>query len=126
MMLAKQPYLIRALNEWILDNHMTPHLLVNADVEGVKVPKQFIEDGKIVLNISPNSVRKLEIGNEFVLFSTRFGGNPFYIRVPVRSVLAIYAKENGMGMIFPEEEPGSDSEMENFNPEKSAHLKLVK
>lgn len=133
-MTSKRPYLLRAINEWILDNGNTPHLLVDANAEGVEVPLQYVQDGKIVLNISPNAVRELEIGNELVLFNARFGGRVFYLRIPVGSVLAVYAKENGMGIIFPEEESEAEpetsaetkSEPKNTALEKAPHLKLVK
>lgn len=137
-MTSKRPYLLRAINEWILDNGNTPHLLVDANAEGVEVPMQYVQDGKIVLNISPNAVRELEISNELVLFNARFGGRVFYIRIPVRNVLAVYAKENGMGIIFPDEENETDSETgaeanpetnpetKNTALEKAPHLKLVK
>ena len=93
-MISSRPYLLRAINDWILDNGYTPHLLVDAMAAGVEVPLQYVRDGKIVLNISPNAVRELEISNELVLFNARFGGRLFYIRIPIDSVLAVYAREN--------------------------------
>lgn len=124
-MISKRPYLLRAINEWILDNGNTPHLLVNAIAEGVEVPVQYVQDGKIVLNISPHAVKELEISNELVSFNARFGGQPVSVCIPVRSVLAIYAKENGMGIVFPEEE--EDVDIKDTAPlEKTPHLKLVK
>lgn len=131
-MTSKRPYLLRAINDWILDNGDTPHLLVDADAEGVQVPTQYVQDGKIVLNISPNAVKDLDIGNELVLFNARFGGQPVSVRIPVRSVLAIYAKENGMGIVFPEEEEQEEAATDLDNNrdapplEKAPHLKLVK
>ena len=124
MATPKRPYLLRAINEWILDNLMTPHILVDTMADNVKVPKQFIENGRIVLNISPNAVKDLSIGNDLLLCSARFGGKSCDISVPIRNVLAIYAKENGMGIVFPEDEIGPDPAS---NPlEKAPHLKLVK
>ena len=103
-MSSNRPYLIRALYDWIVDNDMTPHLLVDAEGNGVVVPQQFVQDGRIVLNISPGAVQDLEIGNQEILLSARFGGMAMDVRVPPRAVLGIYAKENGRGMLFPEEE----------------------
>jgi len=118
------------MNEWILDNGNTPHILVDALAEGVEVPGQYVKDGKIVLNISPNAVRELELGNEQVLFNARFDGRVFNIRIPVKYVLAVYAKENGMGIVFPEEEMETEVETKvepkNITLEKAPHLKLVK
>ena len=127
-MTSKRPYLLRAINEWILDNGDTPHLLVDADAEGVQVPVQYVQDGKIVLNISPNAVKELEIANDVVLFNARFGGQPVSVRIPIQGVLAIYAKENGMGIVFPEEEEVADANnAKDASPlEKAPHLKLVK
>ncbi|MDT8403517.1 ClpXP protease specificity-enhancing factor [Sulfuriflexus sp.] len=105
---SSRPYLIRALYEWIVDNDMTPYLLVNAMDENVRVPEQFIEDGKIVLNISPTATQGLGLGNELIEFSARFSGAEMTVSVPSMSVLAIYARENGQGMMFAEEEGGSD------------------
>ena len=127
-MTPNRPYLLRALNEWILDNDMTPHIVVDAKSAGVEVPSHFIDNGKIVLNISPIAVRGLEIVNDQISFSARFGGNPYQIKVPVQSVLAIYAKENGKGMIFHQEEYQEDvgvREMDS-SQDKKPHLKIVK
>lgn len=126
-MTSKRPYLLRAINEWIVDNGLTPHILVNALAEDVQVPQQFIEDGKIVLNISPSAVRELEIGNDSLSFNARFGGRFFNLYIPINSVLAVYAKENGVGVVFPEEEPGPEPGTAGKEPlEKAPHLKLVK
>jgi stringent starvation protein B len=102
-MISLKPYLIRAIYDWIVDNSFTPYLLVNANGEGVTVPRQYVQDGKIVLNLRPQAVHGLSLGNQNVTFSARFGGNPMKVDIPVRSVLAIYAQENGKGMIFDEE-----------------------
>ena len=106
---SSRPYLIRALYEWIVDNDLTPYILVNALTEGVKVPEQFIEDGKIVLNINPNATQGLVLGNQFIEFSARFSGAEMMVSVPTMSVLAIYARENGQGMMFAEDEDGEPS-----------------
>jgi len=126
MATPKRPYLLRAINEWILDNLMTPHILVDTMADNVKVPKQFIENGRIVLNISPNAVKDLSIGNDLLLCSARFGGKSCDISVPIRNVLAIYAKENGMGIVFHEEEDGPGQDPAGNRQDKAPHLKLVK
>jgi len=95
------PYFIRALNEWILDNNCTPYLVVDATMDGVDVPRDFVNDGQIVLNISPNAVRELEVGTDWVLFRGRFKGVAYNISVPIKAVLGVVAKENGEGMWFP-------------------------
>jgi len=102
-MTTSRPYLLRALNEWIVDNNLTSHIVVDANQENVIVPKDYIESGKIVLNISPFAVQDLMIDNEFVTFSARFSGKPMNIEVPTMAVMAIYAKENGQGMVFADE-----------------------
>lgn len=107
-MSPSRPYLIRAINEWIIDNGQTPYLLINADHPGVEVPRQFVDEGKIVLNINPSAVAGLELGNEYVLFSARFQGRAWEIVIPVPAVLAIYAQENGRGMMFNEDEYGPE------------------
>ena len=124
-MTSNRPYLLRALYEWILDNDMTPHILVDATVEGLDIPAQYVEDGKIVLNILPSAVHHLELSNEKVSFDARFSGKSCHIIVPVSAVIAIYARENGKGLIFPEEV--MDSKSDNTNePNPKLHLKVVK
>src|SRR5690606_15100161 len=104
-MTSSRHYMIRALYEWIVDNNCTPYMLVNAFGEGVEVPQQHVnKDGQIILNISPVSVVGLDLGDEAIAFSARFGGVPMQIYVPVHSVMGIYARENGQGMVF-EAEP---------------------
>lgn len=103
-MTSSRPYFIRALHEWIVDNQLTPHLMVNATAPGVAVPEQYVRDGKIVLNVSPDAVMGLTMTNEWVNFEARFSGVPHQIRLPVMAIEAIYAVENGRGMVF-EQEP---------------------
>lgn len=110
---SSRPYLIRALYEWIVDNDCTPHLLVNADYPGVQVPSQFVSDGQIVLNVSPTAVRELALNNDAVSFEGRFGGVAHSLHVPAPAVLAIYARENGQGMVFDQEPPPVQSEVED-------------
>lgn len=101
-MTSSRPYLIRALYEWIVDNEMTPYIVVDASMEGLVVPTQYVQDGQIVLNISPRAVEKLELTNTHIAFSARFGGAALNVWVPPKAVLAIYARENGEGMMFRE------------------------
>jgi len=125
-MTSNRPYLLRALSEWILDNQLTPFLLVDAEVEGVEVPDQYIDNGKVVLNISPFAVKGIVMSNESVTFSARFGGVSYPINIPVSAILAIYAKENGMGMMFPEESPDNKVNPEPDTKRDKNHLKLIK
>lgn len=104
-----RPYLVRALNEWILDQGWTPYLLVNAQWPQVQVPDAFVEDGRIVLNINPSAVRELQLKNHEVTFSARFAGSPQWVQVPMGAVLGIYARENGEGLFFDEDEYTPDS-----------------
>ena len=105
-MMSSRPYLVRAFNEWILDNACTPYIVVDAGVQGVQVPTDYVANGQIVLNISPGAVKGLVVGNSSLEFSARFGGVPMQVVIPLQAVLAIYAKENGEGMVFGSE-PGS-------------------
>jgi stringent starvation protein B len=92
------------MHEWMVDNGFTPHIVVDASRDGVHVPEAHVEDGKIVLNVSPTATRSLALGNDFVSFETRFGGVPKRLAIPVAAVLGIYARETGQGMIFGDEE----------------------
>lgn len=106
---SNRPYLLRALYEWIVDNRFTPHIIVDAERPGVLVPEGYVKDGEIVLNISPDAVRGLELGNELLSFNGRFSGRPTDVAVPMAAVKAIFARENHRGMVFPEEPgPGDD------------------
>ena len=107
-MKPRRPYLLRALHEWISDSGETPHIVVDAAAEGVTVPRQFVKDGKIVLNVSFSATQMLKLGNEFVNFEARFAGVGFAVQVPVRAILGIYARETGQGMIFPEGDADPD------------------
>jgi len=98
---SPRPYLLRALYEWITDNGMTPHILVDASIPGVRVPKHTISDGRVVLNIAERAVAKLQMDNECIRFGARFGGAPQQVLVPLNAVLAIYARETGQGMALP-------------------------
>lgn len=118
-MKSSRPYLVRALYEWIVDNDCTPHLLVDAEYKGVQVPSGFASDGQIVLNISPTAVRNLHMGNEAVSFEGRFAGVPQSLYVPAGAVLAVYARENGQGMVF-EVEPSAMAAEEIDDPDGGA------
>ena len=98
-MTSSRPYLVRALYEWIVDNDCTPHMLVNVDHPGVQVPAGFASEGQIVLNVAPSAVRHLQMNNEAISFEGRFGGVPHSLHVPSAAVMAIYARENGQGMV---------------------------
>lgn len=105
-MKSRRPYLLRAMHEWISESDCTPHLVVDAAIQGVEVPRQYVRDGKIVLNVSWSATAQLTLGNDEVSFSGRFGGTPMTVRIPLDAVLAIYARETGQGMIFTDEESG--------------------
>ncbi|MCP9339742.1 ClpXP protease specificity-enhancing factor [Stutzerimonas xanthomarina] len=109
-MTSSRPYLVRALYEWIVDNDYTPHLLVNADYVGVRVPDGFASDGQIVLNVAPSAVRQLQMDNQAISFEGRFGGVPHSLHVPSAAIMAIYARENGQGMVFEVEPTPPDDE----------------
>lgn len=102
-MTSYRPYLLRALYEWIVDNGMTPHVLVDARRPGVRVPAHAVKDGQIVLNIADRAVARLEMGNDALSFTARFGGVSQSVRVPLSAVIAIYARETGHGMGLPED-----------------------
>ena len=131
---SSTPYLIRAINEWILDNEYTPYMVVDATMEEVSVPTQHVKDGQIVLNISPNAIRNLSISNEFVMFSGRFDGVAHEICAPIGAVMGLITKENGEGMWFrhgagPEPTPeGSVSKEGNGKKSKKGppSLKVIK
>ena len=136
-MTANRPYLLRAFYEWIVDNNATPYLVVDATYASVKVPMQFVQNGQIVLNINPSAVGNLQLGNDAVTFNARFGGQPFALYIPVKAVLAIYARENGAGTVFTlDEEDDAEVYAESLEEEpqpptppkakKSSHLKVVK
>ena len=127
-MLPSQPYLLRAIYEWIVDNDMTPYVLVNAQNDEVHVPTKYVDNGKIVLNIAPRAVSHLDLGNDAIMFNARFSGNPTDVSFPVSAVMAIYAKENGQGMVFNESDnnDGGDNPDPADKKAKRPQLKLVK
>ena len=147
-MTSYRPYLLRALTEWINDNGMTPHILVDAGVPGVRVPPGTVREGKVVLNIADRAVVGLHMDNEWIGFTARFGGVSQPVDVPVGAVLAVYARETGQGMALPDDpraaaapmtadpatateadapppgDKGPDSPSEP--PKRGGHLRIVK
>lgn len=99
-MRSRRPYLLRAMHEWLVDCDQTPYVLVDARQDGVRVPEASVHEGRIVLNIGPGATHRLVIGNDELTFDARFGGVSHRVVVPVRAVLAIYARETGQGMMF--------------------------
>ncbi|MDO9164194.1 MAG: ClpXP protease specificity-enhancing factor [Methylococcaceae bacterium] len=125
-MTSLKPYLIRSIYEWIVDNDLTPHLLVDAENTDAVLPQEFIEDGKIVLNIKPQAIQGLSLGNDFIEFNARFSGKPLHIVTPVTAVLAIYARENGKGMVFDREDDDNEPPPEKKPVASKPHLRVVK
>lgn len=139
-MSSHRPYLLRALYEWIADNGMTPHVLVDAGQPGVRVPQHAIDDGKVVLNIAERAVVRLQMDNEAIRFSARFNGVSHSVEVPMAAVVAIYARETGQGMVLPEDVPGppagpdddppappdGNDDAPADTPPKRGHLRVVK
>ena len=133
-MKPRRPYLLRAMHEWICDSGCTPHLVVDATADGVDVPRAYVKDGKIVLNVSMSATAQLKLGNDEVSFSGRFGGASMYVRVPIAAVLAIYARETGQGLVFSDEDgaptPGapepSPPDATPPEPGRRARLTVVK
>ena len=126
---SKRPYLIRAMHEWMGDNGHTPHIVVDASVDGVNVPREHVKDGKIILNISETAAHNLKLNNNAVSFRARFSGVPFDVWVPMGSVLGIYARETGQGMMFSHDsEPAEDGvgEPEVEQTRSRPHLRVVK
>ncbi len=125
-MSSSVPYLLRATNEWVLDNQYTPYLIVDATVSGTMVPADHVKDGQIVLNISPTAIRDLVMTNEHVMFSGRFGGIAQEIFVPIEAVLGLVAKENGEGMWFSKEDGGQQPDPPETKKKTAPSLKVVK
>ena len=132
-MTSNQPYLLRAMYDWLVDNDCTPHIVVNANHPGVSVPQQYVDNGQIVLNIAPRAVHQFVMDLDAVAFNTRFGGVPTEIYIPVRAILGIYARENHQGMMFSVEEPesgekGPDDDPDPPSPPKGGKpsLKVIK
>ncbi|GGI70666.1 stringent starvation protein B [Shewanella hanedai] len=146
-MTPNRPYLLQAYYDWLMDNELTPHVVVDAYVPGTQVPQQYVKDGQIVLNITSSAVANLQIGHEYIEFNARFGGVPQQVVLPMAAIVAIYARENGAGTVFDLEdayqlegeelEPGlsvvdaakdeeTDDGPETPDPKRRGHLTLVK
>jgi stringent starvation protein B len=126
-MTSNRPYLVRAFYQWLVDNNLTPYLLVDVTSSEVEVPQQYVEGDRITLNIAPSAVRSLDLGNDYISFKARFSGKPTDVFFPVSSVLGIYAQENGSGMLFPEEETSEvDTEPDETPPRGKPSLKVIK
>ncbi len=126
-MTSSRPYLVRAVYQWIADNGLTPHILVDATVPGVQVPEQYVEGGRIVLNISERATSGLCIDNEWITFNARFGGQPWDVAVPMAAVQAIYARENGRGMVLNQDDgPVPPPETPPPDKPRRPHLQIVK
>lgn len=114
-MTSNQPYLLRAFYDWILDNGLTPYVVVSTEWPEVEVPQQFVKDNQIVLNISPNACVNFHMDVEEVTFQARFAGQPMVVRFPCLAVGAIYAKENGAGTVFTLEPPEPDNSNQSIS-----------
>lgn len=141
-MSSNRPYLLRAIYDWITDNNLTPYVLVDATREGVRVPPHVIKNGQVVLNLAMRAVANLDLGNDWISFQARFSGVSHSILVPVSAVLALYAQENGQGMMFPAEDadaepppsppdggepaPAPEPSPDDDKPRRGGHLRIVK
>jgi len=132
-MTSSRPYLIRALYDWIVDNGLTPYLLVDTSAEDLSAPLEYADNGKLVLNVAPRAVRSLDLGNEGVGFSARFGGVPRDVWLPSHAIMAIYARENGQGMLFTDSDGGDEPPPDGSSPDdgggdsdKRPRLRVVK
>ena len=130
-MTSSRPYLVRAMYQWIADNGMTPHLLVDVSVEGVQVPTEHVQSGKIILNIAPMAISGLVLGDKEITFSAKFSGQSMGLYVPIDAVLAVYAKENGQGMMFSEDDgavssPDNDDDDPDPDKPRRPSLRVVK
>lgn len=131
---SRKPYLVRALHEWMGDAGLTPQVIVDATVDGVEVPREYVRDGKIVLNLSLEAVRDLELGNDAIACITRFAGTARRIWLPMSAVLGIYARETGEGIAFADEDqpppeppgPTADKDDRGDSTERRSHLKVVR
>jgi stringent starvation protein B len=138
-MSSNRPYLLRAMYDWITDNGLTPYLLVDAQQPGVQVPAFAVKDGKVVLNIAMRAVDQLDLGNDRVRFQARFSGSSHALSIPLPAVEAIYAQENGQGMMLPpddaalsepsDEDPAATAQSApegDEPPPKRSHLRVIK
>ena len=130
----KRPYLLRAMHQWITDSGHTPHVIVDAERSGSEVPRAYVQEGKIVLNLSYTATQRLKIDNDVVEFDARFAGVVHHVRFPVSAVLGVYARETGEGMMFGEQDAGPETPPpsgpapaeEGGTPAKRPQLRVVK
>jgi stringent starvation protein B len=123
----QRPYLLRAMHEWMTDNALTPHIVVDAAADIAHLPREHVRDNRIVLNVSYAATRALALGNDAVSFEARFNGIPRALNIPIDAVLGIYARENGQGMVFSDEK-GTEPPPETTSPAggKKPSLRVVK
>ncbi len=126
-MTPNRPYILQAYYDWLMDNDLTPHVVVDAYVPGTQVPQQYVKDGQIVLNIISSAVGNLQIGHDFIEFNARFGGVPQQVILPMASIVAIYARENGAGTVFePEEAYALEAQEAGLSIVEEPHVEDVK
>ncbi len=129
-MTSSRPYLIRSIYDWIVDNALTPYLLVNADCPGVEIPQEYVTAGRVILNVSPDSCRGLHLDNDRIVLTTRFSGRTVQLALSPAAVLAVYAKENGRGMEFNEDDgdlpPSTDPGGTQSSTGRKPALRLVR
>jgi stringent starvation protein B len=126
---SKRPYLLRAMHGWMSDNGETPHVIVDSERPGVEVPRAYVKDGKVVLNLSASATQRLVLGNEWIEFDARFAGIVHHVRIPISAVLGVYARETGEGMVFSDQDLTPDPPNKPANPDdggKRPQLKIVK
>ena len=124
-MTSVRPYLVRALLDWIVDNDLTPHLVIDCRVAGAEAPSERAQDGKLVLNISAAATRNFALDDGWLDVDCRFGGAPMHVRAPVGAIIAVYARENGMGMGFEVEESAAGQPQPESPPPRSGGPKLT-
>ena len=124
---SKKPYFIRAMFEWISDNGYTPHLLIDASFENMSIPRKFVENERITLNISSSATRNLTIDSDLISFDARFEGKTMNVQLPCKAVINIFARETGEGMAFSSESDTAKSSFvkKSIKKDKALHLKLV-
>ena len=125
-MTSHRPYLLRAMHQWVLDNNLTPYVIVNTSGPDVEVPPGHSENDRIVLNLSPSAIRNLSITNDALQFDGRFGGRAFHVRAPIAAVMAVYAKETGQGMAFETDSSAESKRPAPSDPTPGSHLRVIK
>jgi stringent starvation protein B len=123
---SRRPYLVRAMHEWMTANNQTPHLVVDASIVGAELPKAYVRDGRITLNVSWQATQGLKLGNDWIEFNARFGGVSQQVRVPISAVLGIYARETGQGMLFQDDGDSPPPIPEPDDPSSRPKLRVVK